>query len=97
MYGNQEDRVWGRRKRQLAALAEKVRSGSSAKHEVKVELWRGQARESVWLSVVSLKQQQYGGWQVHGELQEPSVLWPHLTAGTRLEVGQYQVVELTEE
>jgi hypothetical protein len=87
-----EEAAWPKRRRELATLAEKLRGGSTEKHDIQVDLWRGQARERVWLRLVGGKPAQYGGWQFHGELTEPSVLWPHLAAGTRVEVGQYQVV-----
>ena len=93
-----EDASWPKRRRELAALAEKVRAGSNEEHDIQVDLWRGQARERVWLRLVGGKPAQYGGWNFHGELTESSILWPHLKAGARVEVGQYQVgaVRMTE-
>ncbi|MEX2172839.1 MAG: hypothetical protein WD872_00670 [Pirellulaceae bacterium] len=65
----------------------------SAAHEVCVELSRGHARERVWLHVVGARPSGYS-WELVGQLQADSALWPQLRAGDRLATGFYRVVEL---
>ena len=77
-------------------LAQQLHAGKQPSTEVRVELWPGHARESLWIEVVAARKDQYGDWQLHGQLQTDSVLRPYLRRGMRLAVEPYQVRELRE-
>jgi hypothetical protein len=71
---------------------ERVRGGQAGDAEILVILWRGHARERLWLKVVGAKSARYGNWRLHAELPTGSVLWPHLQAGMRIEVDFHNVL-----
>jgi Flp pilus assembly protein TadD len=77
-------------------LAQQLHAGKQPSIEVRVELWRGHARESVWLDAVAARKDAHGDWQLHGRLQADSVLRPHFRRGMRLAIEPYQVRELRE-
>jgi hypothetical protein len=77
-------------------LARRVQGGQPTRAQVRVELWSGHARESAWLSVVSARKDEYGRFELHGELPADSVLRPHLRRGSRLAVEPYEVLEIRE-
>jgi tetratricopeptide (TPR) repeat protein len=83
---------WSKRRPLLHQLVERVRGGQAGDAEILVILWRGHARERLWLKVVGAKSARYGNWRLHAELPTGSVLWPHLQAGMRIEVDFHNVL-----
>jgi hypothetical protein len=92
--GDPEADDWEARHRQLRELARQVGKGEASPHEVALELWRGHARERVWLKITSVKRGNYGQWEMVGRLERPSSLWPHLHPGLSVAIEQYEVVAI---
>jgi len=82
------------RRRAARALARKIGAGEATSGQIRVALWRGHARELHWLTAVSARRDEYGRWQLIGELTADSALRPALTSGTLLIVEPYEVLDI---
>ena len=67
------------RRRAATQLARQVHAGAKSTAQVRAEMWRGHARESLWLDVVAARRDSYGRWQLIGELTEGSAARPALS------------------
>jgi hypothetical protein len=84
------------RRRAARQLARKIGGGERPSGQVRVVMWRGHAREFHWLSIQGASRDEYGRWQLIGELTADSTLRPALTKGTRLIVEPNEVLEIRE-
>jgi hypothetical protein len=89
--GDPGDDDWTAHHRQLRQLARQVDRGESPSHEIAVDLWRGHARERLWLRVASVRRGNYSQWEFVGPLDQQSALWPYLRPGMSLSVQQYEI------